>query len=188
MPQASVFLPSAHLGAKAACGLLALACSPNIAAPCFDGTYDVELLDRVQEYSTCPAPWAPASTFRVAPKKISLRGARGECSQVALRLESHLPRNFTGLGTSFLTKTAAGAIEGRFASEDEAACPAWSSLEAHLPSESSGVAEAAAHDAVLWKMDVIDIDDTCGIPVPEGGRCTDVYRSRMTKIADWMPE
>jgi len=153
--------------------------------PCFDGTYDVELVERIADYSTCPAPWASTWAFRVVPKGISLRGAYGECSQVGLHLESSLPRNFTGLGLSYLTSTGAGALEGRYASEDPAACPAWSTLEAHLPNDTWNVAEAAVDDAVLWKMDVIDIDESCGIPVPEDGRCTEVYTSRMTKVADW---
>lgn len=165
-------------------GCCLISCS-SVAAPCFDGSYDVELLERVEEYSTCPAPWVSAWTFRVAPKKISLRGAYGECSQVALRLDGTLPRNFTGLGSSYLTSTGAGAIDGRYASGDPEACSAWSSLEAHLPAESWDVAEAAANDAVLWKMEIIDIDETCEIPVPEGGRCRDVYTSRMTKVEDW---
>jgi len=161
-----------------------LSCGRGAAAPCFDGTYDVELLDRVDEYSTCPAPWASAWAFQVAPTKVSLKGAYGECSQVALQLEADLlPRNLTGLGIA--DRGAAGAIDGRHPSEDAHACPAWSSLEAHLPPGAWDVPEAALDDGVLWKMEIIDIDGSCGIPVPDGGRCQDVYRSRMTKVADW---
>lgn len=166
-------------------GFALVSCGKTIADPCFEATYDVQLIERVEESSTCPAPWASAWTFRVVPQKISLRGAYGECSQVALHLDSDVPRNFTGFGLSYLTATGVGAIDGRYASEDPEACPAWSSLEAHVPHETWNVADAAADDEVLWKMDIIDIDGTCGIPVPEGGRCTDVYTSRMTKVADW---
>jgi len=160
-----------------------VACGSGTAAPCFDGTYEVELLERVDEDSTCPADWASSWSFQVAPKRISLKGVRGHCSPVALGLETSLPRNFTGLGIGM-----AGAIDGRYPSDDADACPAWSNLEALLPYGTENVPAAAADDAVLWRMDIIDIDESCGIPRPEGGRCIDVYRSRMTKVADWDAE
>jgi hypothetical protein len=165
------------------CAILSPSCGPHVGTPCFDGTYDVQLLERVDEKSTCPEPWASAWTFQVSPRKVSVKGAYGECSQVALRLEANLPRNLTGFGVA--DSGAAGAIDGRYPSDSTDACPAWSGLEAYLLYGAGDVSEAAADDGVLWKMDIIDIDDSCGIPVPDGGRCTDVYRSRMTKVAEW---
>jgi len=155
--------------------------------PCFDGTYEVEFLERLPE-SECPEPWAAGWEFTVEPVSVDTMPAR--CRTCGLDVVGAPPPRAVGnaFGTVFprpiIEAGIVGAVDG-----DETACEAVNHLAAYIPDTGyEDVAEAAADDAMVWRVTVNGITDACGVTVPDGGNCTDYYRSRMTKIADWTPE
>jgi len=40
-------------------------------------------------------------------------------------------------------------------------------------------------DAVIWEVPVDDINQACGVTIPEFGYCSEFYRTRMTKVAEF---
>jgi hypothetical protein len=103
-------------------------------------------------------------------------------------LEPDLPRSVTGGGLTTPYPTVptlrAGSVTESYPIEAADGCPAQVALTAWIPESSRDVAEAAAEDAVLWEVSVVDVNEACGVAVPERGHCTEFYRTRMTKVAD----
>jgi len=159
----------------------------RIEPPCFDGTYEVEFLERLPQ-SDCPEAWAAGWMFVVEPVSVGNRPDR--CRTCSLEIKGAPPPRAVGhaLGNVSLQPTIEAGIVS-YVDGDDTACEAVNHLAAYIPDTGySDVAEAAADDAMIWRVAVNGITDACGVTVPDGGNCTDYYRSRMTKIAEWTPE
>lgn len=154
--------------------------------PCFQASYRVELLERLPE-STCKEDWAEAWIFEVEPKSLSASGA---CQQTALEFTGPPPPLHIAnvAGTPF-----PGPVEGAGAVATEypysgMQCDVRAGLGALLPGGYEDVAAAVADDAVIWTVPVVNNDSArpdCTALFPPVGHCTNFYRSKMTKIADW---
>lgn len=162
-------------------------CGTTDGPPCFDGTYEVEFLERLPE-SDCPEAWAAGWRFTVEPVGVSNRPDR--CRTCGLVVVGDPPPRAIGTASGkvfpypVLEAGVVGSVDG-----DLTECAAVASMAAMIPEPAyADVATAAAEDAVLWSVPVDGISAACGVTVPAGGGCTDYYRSRMTKIADWDPE
>jgi len=155
--------------------------------PCFDGTYEVEFLERLPD-SDCPEAWAAGWRFTVEPTGVGSRPDK--CRTCGLDIVGDAPpREVAHAGGSVFS--GPGTVAGVVApiDGDDTTCEAVNHLAAYIPGTVyANVAEAAADDAMIWRVAVNGITDACGVTVPDGGNCTDYYRSRMTKIADWTPE
>jgi len=162
-------------------------CAPSERPPCFDGTYEVEFLERLPE-SDCPEPWATGWRFTVEPVGVS--NEPGECRTCGLAVVGDPPPRAVGdAGGSVFPYPVIEAGLVRSVDGDDTACEAANALAAYIPDTGyANVADAAADDAMVWRVAINGITAECGVTIPDGGRCTDYYRSRMTKVADWTPE
>lgn len=169
--------------------LAVVGCAPTDGPPCFDGTYEVEFLERLPE-SDCPEPWAAGWRFTAEP--VWVAPSPDVCSSVALRVIGDPPPRDLGVAVASAVFphpiVGAGALEYPLEG-DASACEAVTDLWAVFPDVGyANVAESAVDDAVIWGVAVNELTEECGVAIPEGAACTDYYRSRMTKIADWEPE
>jgi hypothetical protein len=186
---AGAFLPFPPVrGVVLACGLLAFSCS-GAEPPCFDGTYEVEFLERLPE-SDCPEAWSAGWTFTVEPLSVTEKPA--VCRTVGLRVIGDAPPRDLGHAVASVVFPypfiGAGLVDQPL-DGDPSECEARTTLGAMIPDVGyTSIAEATQDDAVIWGVYVNDITSACGVTVPNGGRCSDFYRSRMVKIADWSPE
>jgi hypothetical protein len=156
--------------------------------PCFDGTYEVEFLERLPA-SDCPEAWATGWRFTVESVGASSI-PQAICRTCGLKIIGDPPPRAVGdAGGSVypypvLEAGLVSPVDG-----DSTACEATNHLAAYIPNTGyANVAEAAADDAMVWRVAIGGITSECDVIVPESGGCTDYYRSRMTKIADWTPE
>lgn len=167
--------------------LAVVGCGTTDGPPCFDGTYEVEFLERLPE-SNCPEPWAAGWAFTVEPVGVGNRP--DTCRACAVEIVGQPPPRAIGTATGKVIPypvIEAGVVQAIDA--DVTACEAIASVGVFIPDTGyENVAGAAADDAMVWRVAVNDIAAECGVAVPEDGRCTDYYRSRMTKVADWDPE
>jgi len=157
--------------------------------PCFDGTYEVEFLERLPE-SDCPEAWAPGWRSTVEPVLV---GAKPDvCRSVSLRVIGEPPSRDLGSAVASVvfpySFIGAGPVEEPL-DGDASECEARTDLSAMIPDTGYvDIADAAQDDAVIWGVYVNDISSACGVAIPAGRGCSEFYRSRMTKVADWAPE
>jgi|GEM_PF-3205016 len=163
--------------------LLSAHCDPGI--PCFDAAYRVEFLERLPE-STCEDVWAEGWTFTVNPTGDG-EGAQCRINDLEL-VEPSLPRSVAdgGLSTPFqaVPTLRAGTVTESYTVEAPDGCTVRVALNAWIPERFRDVAAAAGEDAMIWEVPVEAINEACGVAIPEKGRCTEFYRTRMTKVAD----
>jgi hypothetical protein len=166
-----------------ASSLLSAHCDPEI--PCFGAVYRVEFIERLSE-STCEAAWAEDWTFTVSPLS---EGGGEQCGIADLEiLEPDLPRSVIngGPGTVFpsVPTLRAGSVTENYPVEASDGCTAKVALSAWIPEGFRDVAAAAEQDAVIWEVPVVDVNEACGVAIPEFGYCSEFYRTRMTKVSD----
>lgn len=153
--------------------------------PCINASYHVEFVERLAN-SDCPESMVEGWNFDVEPLG---QNPPGECAPVGLSLLEPPPRSIapgispTGNGFDPGLRQA-GSVASYVV--DDTGCPATTMMSVFIPNEGAkNLEEALLQDTVVWGATTDRITDACGVPMPVHGHCTDYYRARMTKIADW---